>query len=105
MIRRLGRVVPAFWVAEFFRSPEFDLKNMLFLEDGTHGTGKLWFVNAVIHLYMLYPMIYTILEIAGAKRSLTSALVTAALGYAALLCITTHLVATHGGGLVFTCSD
>lgn len=102
LIRRLARVIPAYWVALCFRLDHvgvYTFTNFFPLEDlvwQPREDNQLWFVATVIHLYCMFPLVMACLDMVGTKQSTGRALVVAVLAYCFQLATSFYLLATSG---------
>lgn len=100
LLRRLARVIPAYWVALCLRLGHvslYTLANFFPLEDlmwMPRGDQQLWFIATAIHLYCLYPFVITFLDAVGTRQSVRRALAVAVLSYAFQLATSGYLLMT-----------
>lgn len=100
MIRRLARVIPAYWVALCFHLDHMNMytfANFFALEDliwMPRQNQQLWFIATVIHLYCLYPFVSMFLEAVGTQQSVGRALGMIVLSYAFQLVTSGYLLMT-----------
>jgi len=100
LMRRLARVIPAYWIALCFRLDHWgvwSLTNFFLLEDivwQPRRDNNLWFICTIFHLYCLFPFVSSFFDMVGTRQSVRRALAVAAASYAFQVATSSYLVMT-----------